>query len=221
MFTVSRSSGRARHGYPTDVPSVNPSSSSGLRSIEVAAQLIAAHQPRRKLLRRMLARCAVGLYLHQQGEGVSVLMIRRAERTGDPWSGHMAFPGGRRERKDRNTLATALRETQEEIGFDAGSSARLLGRLSDLATHPRLKGGPMIITPYVFGLDALPAFTPNGEVAETVWVPLGFLAERANREKMRWAPNGVPLELPCYLFGGRRIWGLSLMMLDELVEALG
>jgi hypothetical protein len=37
---------------------------------------------------------------------------------------------------------------------------------------------------------------------------------------MRWAPNGVPLELPCYLFGGRRIWGLSLMMLDELLEVL-
>jgi hypothetical protein len=53
-----------------------------------------------------------------------------------------------------------------------------------------------------------------------VWVPLGFLAERANREKMRWTPNGIALELPCYLFGGRRIWGLSLMMLDELLEAL-
>jgi 8-oxo-dGTP pyrophosphatase MutT (NUDIX family) len=196
--------------------------SSGLRSIDVAAQLITAHQPRRKMLRRMLARCAVALFLHERAEhGVTVLMIRRAERAGDPWSGHMAFPGGRRERADRNTLATALRETHEEVGFDASGSARLLGRLSDIATRPRLKGGPMIITPYVFGLDQAPALTPNIEVAETVWVPLAFLADRANREKMRWAPNGVPLELPCYLFGGRRIWGLSLMMLDELVEAIG
>ena len=196
--------------------------SEGLRSIESAAQLIAAHQPRRKLLRRMLARCAVALFLHEeQRDGVAVLMIRRAERAGDPWSGHMAFPGGRRERADRNTLATALRETHEEVGFDAAGSARLLGRLSDIATRPGRKGGPMIITPYVFGLESAPALTPNGEVAETVWVPLTFLADRGNREKMRWAPNGVPLELPCYLFGGRRIWGLSLMMLDELVAALG
>jgi 8-oxo-dGTP pyrophosphatase MutT (NUDIX family) len=193
----------------------------GIRDIDVAVRLVAAHRPRRKLLRRVFARCAVGVFLRQRaGDGVQVLMIRRAERSGDPWSGHMAFPGGRKDPVDRNTLATALRETQEEIGLDASVHARLLGRLSDIATHPRLRGGPMIITPYVFHLRTEPGLLPNHEVAETVWVPLGFLAERTNREKMRWAPNGVPLELPCYQFGGRRIWGLSLMMLDELLEML-
>jgi hypothetical protein len=78
----------------------------------------------------------------------------------------------------------------------------------------------MIITPYVFRLHALPELVPNHEVAGVVWVPLAFLDERANREKMRWAPNGVPLEMPCYMFGEHRIWGLSLMMLDELLDAL-
>jgi 8-oxo-dGTP pyrophosphatase MutT (NUDIX family) len=193
----------------------------GYNDIRVAARLVDAHQPRRKLLRKVLVRSAVGLYLHQPGgAGVEVLMIRRAERAGDPWSGHMAFPGGRKERGDRNTLQTALRETHEEVGFDARTGARLLGRLSDIATHPRLPRGPMVITPWVFRVDKAPSLTPNEEVAETVWVPLGFLADRKNREKMRWAPNGVPLELPCYLFGGRRIWGLSLMMLDELLDVL-
>jgi 8-oxo-dGTP pyrophosphatase MutT (NUDIX family) len=193
----------------------------GIRDIHVVTRLVSAHQPRRKLLRRVFARCAVGLYLRGRGApGVEVLMIRRAERSGDPWSGHMAFPGGRKDPADRNTLATALRETREEIGLDASTHARLLGRLSDIATHPRLRGGPMIITPYVFHLRTETELVPNHEVAETVWVPLGFLAERGNREKMRWAPNGVPLELPCYQFGGRRIWGLSLMMLDELLGVL-
>lgn len=192
-----------------------------LADVDLAAKLMAAHRPRRKLLRRVMARSAVALYLHEtRDDGVSVLMIRRAEREGDPWSGHMAFPGGRKDPADRNTLQTALRETAEEVGFEAGDSSRLLGRLSDIATHARLRHGPMVITPYVFGLRERPALVPNHEVAETVWVPLGFLAERSNREKMRWAPNGVPLELPCYLFGGRRIWGLSLMMLDELLEIL-
>ncbi|MFM7272689.1 MAG: NUDIX hydrolase [Gammaproteobacteria bacterium] len=194
---------------------------SALDDVELAARLVAAHRPRRKLLRRVMSRSAVALYLHEtRGEGVSVLMIRRADREGDPWSGHMAFPGGRKDAADRNTLQTALRETAEEVGFDAGSAARLFGRLSDIPTHARLRHGPMVITPYVFGLRERPPLEPNHEVAETVWVPLGFLAERSNREKMRWAPNGVPLELPCYLFGGRRIWGLSLMMLDELLGVL-
>jgi 8-oxo-dGTP pyrophosphatase MutT (NUDIX family) len=194
---------------------------SGLHDMGVAVRLLAEHRPRRKLVRRLLARSAVGLYLsaHLPG-GLSVLMIKRAERRGDPWSGHMAFPGGRKDPGDRNTLATAKRETLEEIALDAERHARVVGRLSDIATHPRLRGGPMIITPYVFRLHALPELVPNHEVAGVVWVPLAFLADRANREKMRWAPNGVPLEMPCYMFGEHRIWGLSLMMLDELLDAL-
>ena len=132
----------------------------------------------------------------------------------------MAFPGGRKDRGDRNTLATAKRETLEEVALDADRHARLIGRLSDIPTHPPLRGGAMIITPYVFQLRSLPPLVPNHEVADVVWVPLPFLADRANREKMRVAPNGVPLELPCYLYGEHRIWGLSLMMLDELLDVL-
>ena len=195
--------------------------SPALRDIGAAVQLLAEHRPRRKLVRRILARSAVGLYLSDHVPGaLSVLMIKRAEREGDPWSGHMAFPGGRKDRDDRNTLATAKRETLEEVALDADRHARLIGRLSDIATQPGLRGGPMIITPYVFQLHALPPLVPTHEVAGLVWVPLPFLADRANREKMRLAPNGVPIELPCYMYGEHRIWGLSLMMLDELLDAL-
>ena len=167
-----------------------------------------------------LRRAAVAMVLRGGTAAPEVLFIERAERSGDPWSGHMAFPGGRKDRADRNTLATAKRETREEIALDADHHARLVGRLSDIATQPRLRSAPMIITPYVFRLHSLPELVPNHEVAGIVWVPLAFLAERANREKMRWAPNGVPIELPCYLYGEHRIWGLSLMMLDEMLDAL-
>jgi 8-oxo-dGTP pyrophosphatase MutT (NUDIX family) len=192
-----------------------------LEDIGIAVKLLGNYRPRRKFARRWLSRSAVGLYLNESpDDGVSVLMIKRAQRAGDPWSGHMAFPGGRRDREDRNTLATAKRETREEIGLDADAHARLIGRLSDVMTHPRLRTGPMIITPYLFRLHARPPLSPNHEVDEIVWVPLRFLADRSNRQKMRWAPNGVPIELPCYLYRERRIWGLSLMMLDELLAAL-
>jgi hypothetical protein len=61
-------------------------------------------------------------------------------------------------------------------------------------------------------------FTPNHEVAEVVWVPLEFLLERSNRKQMEWRIKGMNIPLPCYLFEGRRIWGLSLNMLDELLS---
>lgn len=172
-------------------------------------------------MRHVLARSAVALFLSDHlRDGLSVLIIHKhAEREGDPWSGHMAFPGGRRDPADRNSLATARREDRRNrTGIKR--HGRLLTRLSDVITLPQLRGASMVITPYVFQLRAVPELSPNHEVAAIVWVPLAFLAERANRQKMRWAPNGVPIELPCYLYGEYRIWGLSLLMLDELLDVL-
>lgn len=198
-----------------------PDEQDALSDIRIATQLLEAHQPRRKLVRRWMARSAVGVYLDDLGgNGLHALMIKRAERVGDPWSGHMAFPGGRKDRADRNTLDTVKRETREEISLDADRHAGLVARLSDIVTHPRLRSAPMVITPYVFRLHSVPPLVPNHEVDEVLWVPLAFLADRSNREKMRWAPNGIPIELPCYMYRDRRIWGLSLMMLDELLDAL-
>src|SRR6185436_21144367 len=62
---------------------------------------------------------------------LELLLIQRSERAGDPWSGHMALPGGRRDARDIDLRATAMRETREEIGVEL-STARLLGRLDDL-----------------------------------------------------------------------------------------
>lgn len=132
----------------------------------------------------------------------------------------MAFPGGRHEIQDANSLATAHRETLEEIGLDSNQHGLCLGRLSDLQTRPGLVGRSMIITPYVFSLRSEPDFVCNHEVDEVHWIPLEFLADRRNRQKMHWKPGGIPIELPCYFYDERRIWGLSLMMLDELLDVL-
>jgi hypothetical protein len=65
-----------------------------------------------------------------------------------------------------------------------------------------------------------PVLAPNHEVQEAVWVPLGFLLDRKNRGDFLWNGRGFPLLMPCYRYQGRLIWGLTLHMLDPLLDAL-
>jgi len=176
------------------------------------------HNPNRKWLRRLMKRSAVAMILQVRDGELHILMIKRAEREGDPWSGHMAFPGGRMDKTDAHGYAVAVRETEEEVGLALGPQDRCIGRLSDINARPHRGFLGMAVSPFVFRLQREVDFTPNYEVAEVVWVPLEFLLDAANREQMTWQYKGVEIPMPCYLFEGRRIWGLSLMMLDELMD---
>lgn len=186
--------------------------------LQIAEAGLASHRPARKWFKGLMRRAAVALILQLREGELGVLMIRRADSEGDPWSGHMAFPGGRLEPTDEHGLAAAKRETEEEIGLHLGTQEPCIGRLSDLnAVNRRFRGG-LIISPYVFHLKRSVNFHPNYEVAEVVWVPLEFLLDAANREEMLWERGRLKLRMPCYFYEGRRIWGLSLRMLDELLD---
>lgn len=169
-------------------------------------------------MRRLMQRSAVAMILQVREGELHILMIKRAEREGDLWSGHMAFPGGRMDRTDANGYAVAVRETREEIGLDLGERADCIGRLSDVYARPRRGTFGMAVSPFVFRLDREVTFTPNQEVAEVVWVPLEFLSDADNRDEMIWEYRNIKMPVPCYYFEGRCIWGLSLMMLDELMD---
>lgn len=176
------------------------------------------HSPGRKLLRRLMKRSAVAMILQvRQGE-LNILMIKRAEREGDPWSGHMAFPGGRMDKTDAHGFAVAVRETEEEVGLTLGPADECIGRLSDINARPHKGAFGMAVSPFVFRLEREVEFSPNHEVAEVVWVPLEFLLDTNNRQEMVWEFKGAKIPMPCYFYGKRRIWGLSLMMLDELMD---
>ena len=179
---------------------------------------LADHSPGRKLLRRLMKRSAVAMILQVREGELHICMIKRAERKGDPWSGQMAFPGGRMDKTDAHGFAVAVRETEEEVGLTLGPADQCIGRLSDINARPHKGAFGMAVSPFVFRLEREVSFTPNYEVAEVVWVPLEFLLNTDNREKMVWEFKGASISMPCYFFGERRIWGLSLMMLDELMD---
>ena len=187
-------------------------------NLDTARQLIARHRANKKWWRHIVKRSAVALILRAGEQGVETLMIKRAEFEGDPWSGHMAFPGGRLERGDRDSLDTARRETWEEIGLDTHAHCQFLGRLSDVQARTRKGPRPMIVTPYLFQANHVPELVlDTEEVAEVFWIPLKLFADEANRQTMDWEVRGKPITLPCYFYEEQRIWGLSLMMLDELL----
>jgi 8-oxo-dGTP pyrophosphatase MutT (NUDIX family) len=164
---------------------------------------------------------AVAAVLRAASGGLDLLFIRRAEHPRDPWSGHMAWPGGHIDESDPHPLAAALRETREELALDLERDGELLGALPVVRTHLRRGPGPRHVAAFVFALHRDSELHPNHEVQEALWVPLAFLSDRRNRERFVWLGRGVPLALPCYRFEGRQIWGLTLHMLDHLLRRIG
>lgn len=165
-------------------------------------------------------RAAVAIMVREGLDATEMLMIRRATREGDPWSGHMGFPGGRKDPGDMSNLACALRETREEVGVDLGEWGKPLGELSDVNTGWRKDRPELLVTPFVFEVGDLPDLTPNHEVDHIVWVPLHFLLDERNRKPLEWEWQGKKMETDSFLFATYRIWGLSLMMIDEMMGLL-
>ena len=165
-------------------------------------------------------RAAVAITVRSGVSGPEILMIQRAVRQGDPWSGHMGFPGGRKDESDASDMACAKRETREEIGFDLDIYGELVCQLSDVNTGWRADRPEMLVAPFVFKVDSTPVFELNHEVDDTLWVPLSFLLNDANRSRHQWDWRGEVLESDAFTFDDRLIWGLSLMMIDELLHII-
>lgn len=193
-----------------------------MRSIQNTCNKLSRYRPIKLYCRRYLKQCAVTLILRESPwlSGIEVLMIKRAQRKGDPWSGQMGFPGGKRDADDTSNWEAAKRELFEEIGVDAEQSTRQVVCLSDMKSISNVAHRSMAITPYILQATEDFELCPNEEVADTIWVPLSFIENEYNRQTMNWTRRGVRVELPCYYFQGQHIWGMSLVMLDEMLHAL-
>lgn len=162
---------------------------------------------------------AVALLIRPR-EQLEVLLIRRAVHEKDPWSGHVALPGGRRSAADRELLDTALRETEEEIGIPVARVGRFLGALDTVAPrNPRLP--PLIITPYVLAVPPSSEAVPDlREVDAAIWVPLTALrSDEAVSELLLELRDGT-MRFPSLVYGDYVIWGLTHRILAQFLEVV-
>ena len=149
----------------------------------------------------------------------SVLLMKRAARDGDPWSGHIACPGGRFQEGDGDLLHTAMRETREEVGVDLEKSARLVGALHTLPTLGRTKIQPTSVTPFVFVVEEPVEVVPNEEAESAFWMPLEAAAGGQLDGEFMYQNVDPPLAFQCWNYEGHVIWGLTYRMLRSLIEA--
>lgn len=191
----------------------------------VAATMNRMQPLRDKLLERLSARdprrdapsgtprAAVALVVAPGDSGApELLVIERARRDGDPWSGHMALPGGRSEPSDANWLATAMRETREEVGVPLGDDD-LVGELDDL--RPVSAPARIVVRPFVFVVSQRPALTLNDEVASVEWAPLDQLARSQGTVEV--VHLGAARVMPCYFVRGRAVWGMTQRILEPFL----
>jgi 8-oxo-dGTP pyrophosphatase MutT (NUDIX family) len=157
---------------------------------------------------------AVAILLLETPSTLEVLLIERSVRESDPWSGHMALPGGHFEADDRDLQTTAQRETREEVGIELDERAELLGTLADRSPAKSL--GP-VIRPFVYWTTRQPELQLSSEVTSALWTPLEPLARGERRAQ--FAFRGATF--PAWDVAGKIVWGLTYRVLQDLLAALG
>ena len=163
-----------------------------------------------------LSRAAVAVILAADPD--AILLIRRAERPGDPWSGQMGLPGGRFGAGDSDLLVTAIREATEEVGIRL-ERHQLLGPLDDVAPRsPHLP--PLMVRPYVFALSERPHVRGNSEVADHLWVSVEQLLHPDTYRSTRIEFPGLSREFPAYHIGPIPVWGMTERILTPLLQLL-
>lgn len=165
-------------------------------------------------------RAAVAAVLRAGEGGLELLFVLRTERPGDPWSGHVAFPGGRREPGDADDRAAAMRETLEEVGLSLDDAAHL-GALDDVRTLPAGERGGLIVSPHVFLVSGpVTLRLQPTEVADARWLPVGPLVRGEHRTTFAFEWRGQTYQLPAFEIEGWRVWGLTYQMLATLLDEL-
>jgi 8-oxo-dGTP pyrophosphatase MutT (NUDIX family) len=162
---------------------------------------------------------AVTILLREEQGTAEILIIKRAERPGDHWSGHLALPGGRAEAGDANLIYTAVRETWEEVGIQLLTKTHFLGRLKTITPrHPRL---PEIeIVPLIAVAPPEIVLTPNAEVAAAFWLPIQYLCAAGLCDVYPLVRENAIIKYPAYPSPHGPIWGITERILTDFLRLL-
>jgi 8-oxo-dGTP pyrophosphatase MutT (NUDIX family) len=164
-------------------------------------------------------RAAVAVVLRHADSVVELLLIKRSERDDDPWSGHVALPGGRFDPADATLQDTAVRETREETGIDIARDGIVLGMLDELRPRTPVLP-PIIVTPFVAIVRPDVSIEPSDEVASAFWVALSSLADPTLTVESDVTARGATWRVPSYLLGGHIVWGMTERILRNLQTLL-
>jgi 8-oxo-dGTP pyrophosphatase MutT (NUDIX family) len=181
---------------------------------------LGAHAPR--ILTPAAKHAAVAAILRAAPPGPELFFIQRAEHPHDPWSGHMAFPGGRVDPGDATARDAAERETREEVGLDLGG-AKLLGRLDDVEGAPP-GFDSLVVSAFVYEIDGATSPRPNHEVHDTLWVPVAALLDPARHVPYYWPREQRHMHYPGIVVGHPErqiVWGLTYRFLELFFGAIG
>jgi 8-oxo-dGTP pyrophosphatase MutT (NUDIX family) len=154
---------------------------------------------------------AVVVLLHIKDWDLHVLLVKRAEKTDDPWSGQTALPGGKRSPEDQNLQETVIRETFEETGLNLLDCCSFLGAIEPLRStrRPELK-----IVPFVVLQEKEQTLNLNEELTGYFWTPLKELVEHQGTAKFSFG------EYPAFILGDNIVWGLTYRILKKLLSIL-
>jgi len=167
------------------------------------------------------AHAAVSLVLRQNAESEpEILFIKRSEKENDPWSGQMAYPGGRADEEDADFLATAMRECLEEVGVDLASSADYLGPLDVIQSRKHGMLLPSLIHPYVFALNTEVEFSLQSvEVDGVFWKNLKDIFHEDCIVEYHLKRSSMSISLPALQVAEQKVWGLTYMMLTDFFKS--
>ncbi len=192
-----------------------------LLTVDRIRQSIVDHAPKSYEIRPATRQAAVSVVLKQEAWDTKALFILRATKPGDPWSGHMAFPGGHYETHDASLRHTAERETQEEIGLDLLSAGEFIGQIDPVQANPRGRAMDIVVTPFVYELkDHSVPFDPNYEVADVLWGSLIDMHTGRSHTMGEFVVGGETVNYPGYGVGQEIVWGLTYRMLDQFFSVL-